>query len=175
MLSIPLKVHGISTDGDTFAVETKSHTISLHGASLELEYPVQLGDILMVENAGTHEQTEARVATIKKTREGKVHVGLEFTSKDVNFWHMAFPGSRRETDAPPHRQSRASRRRPRLRPPSKIPRDFRPQNFREHSSPSCRGGLAPPGVRFTSKSDNRRESMRVFIRTAFLRRDIVCV
>jgi hypothetical protein len=91
MLSIPLKVHGISTDGDTFAVETKSHTISLHGASLELEYPVQLGDILMVENAGTHEQTEARVATIKKTREGKVHVGLEFTSKDVNFWHMVFP------------------------------------------------------------------------------------
>ena len=91
MLSIPLKVHGISTDGDTFAVETKSHTISLHGASLELEYPVQLGDILMVQNTRTHEQTEARVATIKKTREGKVHVGLEFTSKDVNFWHMVFP------------------------------------------------------------------------------------
>jgi hypothetical protein len=91
MLSIPLKVHGISTDGDTFAVETKSHTISLHGASLELEYPVQLGDVLMVENTRTNEQTEARVATIKKTREGKVHVGLEFTSKDVNFWHMVFP------------------------------------------------------------------------------------
>ena len=91
MLSIPLKVHGISTDGDTFAVETKSHTISLHGASLELEYPVQLGDVLMVENTRTNEQTEARVATIKKTREGKVHVGLEFTSKDVNFWHMFFP------------------------------------------------------------------------------------
>jgi PDZ domain-containing secreted protein len=91
MLSIPLKVHGISTEGDTFAVETKSHTISLHGASLELEYPVQLGDVLMVENTRTNEQTEARVATIKKTREGKVHVGLEFTSKDVNFWHMVFP------------------------------------------------------------------------------------
>jgi len=91
MLSIPLKVHGISTDGDTFAVETKSHTISLHGASLELEYPVQLSDILMVENVRTGEQTEARVATIKKTREGKIHVGLEFTSKGVNFWHMAFP------------------------------------------------------------------------------------
>jgi PilZ domain len=91
MLSIPLKVHGMSTDGDTFAVETKSHTVSLHGASLELEYPVQLGDILMVENELTHEQVEARVVTIKKTRESKAHVGLEFTNKDVNFWHMAFP------------------------------------------------------------------------------------
>jgi hypothetical protein len=91
MLSIPLKVHGMSTEGTTFAVETKSHTVSLHGASLELEYPVQLGDVLMVENELTHEQVEARVVTLKKTREGKAHVGLEFTSKDVNFWHMNFP------------------------------------------------------------------------------------
>lgn len=91
MLSIPLKVHGMSTEGDTFAVATKSHTVSLHGASLELEYPVQLGDILMIENELTHEQVEARVVTLKKTREGKAHVGLEFTNKDVNFWHMAFP------------------------------------------------------------------------------------
>jgi PilZ domain len=91
MLSIPLKVHGISTEGETFAVATKSHTVSLHGASLELEYPVQLGDILTVENESTQEQTEARVVTIKKTRESKVHVGLEFTDKDVNFWHMVFP------------------------------------------------------------------------------------
>jgi len=91
MLSIPLKVHGISTEGETFAVETKTHTVSLHGASLELEYPVQLGDILMIENELTHEQVEGRVVTLKKTREGRAHVGIEFTDKDVNFWHMVFP------------------------------------------------------------------------------------
>jgi PilZ domain len=91
MLRIPLKVHGISTEGETFAVETKTHTVSLHGASLELEYPVQLGDILMIENELTHEQVEGRVVTLKKTREGKSHVGIEFTDKDVNFWHMVFP------------------------------------------------------------------------------------
>src|ERR1700749_592503 len=91
MLSIPLTVHGISTEGETFAVETKSHTISMHGASLELEYPVQLSDILMIENELTHEQVEGRVVTLKKTREGKMHVGVEFTNKDVNFWHMVFP------------------------------------------------------------------------------------
>ena len=91
MLSIPLKVHGISTEGDTFAVEAKSHTISLHGASLELEYPVQLGDVLTIENELTREQVEGRVVTLKKTREDKMHVGVEFTNKDVNFWHMVFP------------------------------------------------------------------------------------
>jgi len=91
MLSIPLTVHGISTEGETFAVETKSHTISLHGASLELDYPVQLADVLTIENELTHEQVEGRVVTLKKTREGKMHVGVEFTNKDVNFWHMVFP------------------------------------------------------------------------------------
>jgi hypothetical protein len=91
MLSIPLKVHGISTEGETFAVGTKTHTVSLHGASLELEFPVQLGDILMIENELTHEQVEGRVVTIKKTRENKVHVGVEFVDSDINFWHMVFP------------------------------------------------------------------------------------
>ena len=91
MLRIPLTVHGISTEGETFAVETKSHTISMHGASLELEFPVQLSDILMIENELTHEQVEGRVVTLKKTREGKMHVGIEFTDKEVNFWHMNFP------------------------------------------------------------------------------------
>ncbi|HXM15440.1 MAG TPA: PilZ domain-containing protein [Candidatus Eremiobacteraceae bacterium] len=91
MLRIPLTVHGISTEGETFAVETKSHTISMHGASLELEFPVQLSDVLMIENELTHEQVEGRVVTLKKTREGKMHVGIEFTDKEVNFWHMNFP------------------------------------------------------------------------------------
>lgn len=91
MLSIPLKVHGLSIEGETFAVETKTHTVSLHGCSLELEFPVQFGDVLMIENELTHEQVEGRVVTLKKTREGRAHVGVEFTNKGVNFWHMVFP------------------------------------------------------------------------------------
>ena len=48
-------------------------------------------DVLTIENELTHEQVEGRVVTLKKTREGKMHVGVEFTNKDVNFWHMNFP------------------------------------------------------------------------------------
>src|ERR1700733_9668822 len=105
MLRIPLTVHGISTEGETFAVETKSHTISMHGASLELEFPVQLGDVLMIENELTHEQIEGRVATLKKTREDKMHVGIEFTDLEKNFWHMVFPAP----GAKPLRRQNATR------------------------------------------------------------------
>jgi hypothetical protein len=91
MLSVPLKVHGITAEGETYAVETKSHTVSLHGASIELAHEVALGDILLLENELTREQAEGKVVTIKKGRDGKVYVGVEFTNGDINFWHMAFP------------------------------------------------------------------------------------
>jgi hypothetical protein len=91
MLSVPLKVHGITSEGETYAVETKSHTVSLHGASIELEHSVALGDILLLENKLTEEQAEGKVVGIKRSRDGKVHVGVEFTDFNLNFWHMAFP------------------------------------------------------------------------------------
>jgi hypothetical protein len=91
MLTVPLRVHGITADGDTYAVNTKTHTVSLHGASIELEHTVALDDILVLENALTHEQVEGKVVTIKRSREGKIYVGIQFTDLNANFWHMAFP------------------------------------------------------------------------------------
>jgi hypothetical protein len=93
MLSVPLRVHGIDADGATFAVETKSHTVSLHGASIELEQAVAFGDILILENETTKETVEGKVVTIKRSRDAKTYVGVEFTDFDLNFWHMAFPAS----------------------------------------------------------------------------------
>ncbi len=91
MLTVPLKVRGQSVEGHTFSVETRSHTVSLHGASIELEAGVVLGDILQLENERTRETVEGKVVTIRHSRDGKTYVGVEFTSRDVNFWHMSFP------------------------------------------------------------------------------------
>jgi hypothetical protein len=91
MLTVPLKVHGINMEGEIFTVETRSHTVSLHGASIELQFGVALGDILQLENELTRERVDGKVVTIRHSRDGKTYVGLEFTDKDVNFWHMSFP------------------------------------------------------------------------------------
>jgi len=91
MLTVPLKVHGINMEGEIFTVETRSHTVSLHGASIELDFGVALGDILQLENELTRERVDGKVVTIRHSRDGKTYVGLEFTSRDVNFWHMSFP------------------------------------------------------------------------------------
>jgi hypothetical protein len=91
MLTVPLKVHGQTVAGEPFSVETYSHTVSLHGASIELEASVVLGQMLQLENEKTREKIEGNVVTIRHSRDGKTYVGVEFTTRDVNFWHMSFP------------------------------------------------------------------------------------
>jgi hypothetical protein len=91
MLSIPLKVTGQSQTGEKFTILTQSHNVSLHGASLELDAGVVLGEILLLENEKTHERVEGKVVAIRRSRDGKTYVGVEFTNPGSNFWHMAFP------------------------------------------------------------------------------------
>ncbi len=91
MLSVPLRVSGHTEIGERFSVKAMSHSVSLHGASVELELEVVLGEILQLENEVTREKVEGKVVSIRRSREGKKYVALEFTSPKPNFWHMAFP------------------------------------------------------------------------------------
>jgi tyrosine-protein phosphatase YwqE len=91
MLSVPLRVSGLTEIGERFSVKAISHTVSLHGASIELELEVVLGAVLQIENEITREKVEGKVVSIRRTRDGKKYVAIEFNSGDANFWHMAFP------------------------------------------------------------------------------------
>jgi len=91
MLSVPLRVSGLTEIGEKFSVRAMSHTVSLHGASIELELEVVLGEILRLENEITREKVEGKVVSIRRTRDGKKYVAIEFNSAQANFWHMAFP------------------------------------------------------------------------------------
>jgi hypothetical protein len=91
MLSVPLRVSGHTEIGERFSVKAMSHSVSLHGASVELELEVVLGEILQLENEVTREKVDGKVVSIRRSRDGKKYVALEFTSPKPNFWHMAFP------------------------------------------------------------------------------------
>ena len=91
MLAVPLRVSGKTEIGERFSVKAMSHSVSLHGASVELEQGVVLGEILQLENEITREKVEGKVVSIRRGRDGKRFVAIEFTEADPNFWHMAFP------------------------------------------------------------------------------------
>jgi PilZ domain len=91
ILTVPLKVQGQTDAGEKFSAKTLSHSVSLHGGSIELEEGVVLGEIVHLENEITHETAQGKVVSIRRARDGKRYVAVEFTSGNVNFWHMVFP------------------------------------------------------------------------------------
>ena len=91
MLAVPLRVSGKTEIGERFSVKAMSHSVSLHGASVELEQGVVLGESLQLENEITREKVEGKVVSIRRGRDGKRYVAIEFSEREPNFWHMAFP------------------------------------------------------------------------------------
>jgi hypothetical protein len=65
--------------------------VSLHGASFELDLGVAVGDVLLLQKESTRERIEGKVVSIRRAKDGKTYVAVEFTAVEPNFWHMAFP------------------------------------------------------------------------------------
>jgi hypothetical protein len=95
-LAVPLTVHGKTDTGEKFCAQSVSHSINRHGALFALEPVVLLGQSLLLVNDITAQSIECRVVSIRRARDGKTYVGVEFASSESNFWHMVFPvpGSR---------------------------------------------------------------------------------
>jgi hypothetical protein len=92
-LTVPLAVHGQNEDGTKFCIHAKSNAVGQHGAQIESEHPLVIGQIVVVVNENSTRKTEARVASIQRKRDGKTYVGVEFLSTEINFWSMTFPVS----------------------------------------------------------------------------------
>jgi hypothetical protein len=90
-LSVPLSVHGKNEAGEKFAVPTNSQSINRHGALFHFEQPVLVGQTLKVVNDITAQSIESRVVSVRRAKDGKTYVGVEFVTPETNFWHMVFP------------------------------------------------------------------------------------
>lgn len=90
-LSVPLTVHGQTGEGEKFSVQTLSQSVNKHGAMFPMEQAVEMGQQLVVVNDHTTKGIECRVVAIRRGRDGKTYIGVEFGTSDTNFWHMAFP------------------------------------------------------------------------------------
>jgi hypothetical protein len=95
-LSVPLTVHGKMDTGEKFCAQTTSQSVNRHGALFPMEMPVTVGQALLLVNDITAQGIECRVVAVRRGRDGKTYIGVEFVSAESNFWHMVFPapGSR---------------------------------------------------------------------------------
>ena len=88
---VDLIVQGHSDDNEKFKVRTRTQSVSGHGGSMILEFPITMGQTLLLTNEFTGERTECRVVGIRTNRDGHTHVAFEFMVPTINFWKMAFP------------------------------------------------------------------------------------
>jgi PilZ domain-containing protein len=90
-LAVPLMVHGQADDGEKFSVRAHSQSVNRNGALLHMDQLVLLGQTLLLVNESTKRTVESRVVSIKRQRDGKTYVAVEFAAPDANFWQMTFP------------------------------------------------------------------------------------
>ncbi|HEY2351990.1 MAG TPA: PilZ domain-containing protein [Candidatus Acidoferrum sp.] len=90
-LTVGLTVRWQTEAGEKFSVKTYSHAVSREGGLFPLEEPLVVGQVLHVVNENSGKSIECKVTTIRKARDGKTYVGVEFVSSNANFWQMCFP------------------------------------------------------------------------------------
>jgi hypothetical protein len=90
-LTVPVIIHGTDNEGDKFCVRGTTHSVNKQGALLVMDQAVVAGQDLLIVNENTSRSTETRVVYTRKERDGRFHVGIEFSNCENNFWKMTFP------------------------------------------------------------------------------------
>ncbi|HEY1471492.1 MAG TPA: PilZ domain-containing protein [Candidatus Acidoferrum sp.] len=90
-LALPVLVHGQNEMGEKFCYRAMTRSVNQQGALLLMDELLVAGQTLLLVNENTNRSTETRVVHVKKERDGKMLVGLEFANPDTNFWKMTFP------------------------------------------------------------------------------------
>jgi hypothetical protein len=81
----------MTDEGEKFSAYARSQSVNRNGALLQLDQVVVVGQVLQLINDNSDRTAESRVVSIKRDREGKTLVAVEFVTPDANFWHMTFP------------------------------------------------------------------------------------
>ena len=90
-LALPVVVYGQNDMGEKFCIRASTRSVNKQGALLAMDEMVVPGQSLLIVNENTNRSAESRVAHVKRERDGKLYVGLEFVNPDNNFWMMTFP------------------------------------------------------------------------------------
>jgi hypothetical protein len=71
--------------------ETRTVTVSAHGALVLMTAKVSVGQLLTLRNSTTEEEVLCRVAYVNPHVGEKKEVGLDFMKPCPRFWRISFP------------------------------------------------------------------------------------
>jgi hypothetical protein len=93
MVSLPVRVAATTSYGDELSEETRTISVSKHGALLQLQMDVAKGQKILLRNPATNDELECSVDYLGSMREGRREVGVSFVIPNRTLWQIAFPPS----------------------------------------------------------------------------------
>jgi c-di-GMP-binding flagellar brake protein YcgR len=91
MVNLPVHVKAKNSAGLEVSEETKTVSISAHGALLRLEMSVTKGQTIVLRNPSTNDALECSVDYLGNTQDGRREVGVSFVEPNRTLWQIAFP------------------------------------------------------------------------------------
>jgi c-di-GMP-binding flagellar brake protein YcgR len=91
MVSIPVQVKAKNAAGMDLSEDTKTVSVSAHGALLRIEMAVSKGQTVILRNPANGDALECSVVFIGSMAEGRREVGVSFIQPNKTLWRIAFP------------------------------------------------------------------------------------
>ena len=91
-LRIPLTVQCRLPEGESIDVKGSTSVVSAHGALLVMDTPLIPGQRVRRINNRTAEVVDCHVTSLRE-KGARSFVGITFTARNVDFWHIVFPKS----------------------------------------------------------------------------------
>jgi hypothetical protein len=83
-----LRVYGSTPDGEPFYEDAHTINVSTHGALLEMNVPVSVGQKLMLINEGTDRQQICKIVKTRTLDTEALEVAVEFPVPHAEFWRV---------------------------------------------------------------------------------------
>jgi hypothetical protein len=83
-----IRVYGSTPDGTPFYEDAHTVNVSTHGALLEMNVPVSVGQKLMLINEGTERQQLCKIVKTRTLDTEAVEVAVEFPVPHAEFWQV---------------------------------------------------------------------------------------
>ena len=100
ILRVSVVVFAQGVDNQPVSEETRTVTLSAHGARILLGLNVSIGQSLTLRNSRTGEEVLCRVAYLSPQQPEKREIGLDFMKPCPGFWHISFPPPDWTTQSP---------------------------------------------------------------------------
>src|SRR5260370_21927967 len=109
MVRVYVVVLAEGADEKSVSEETRTVTVSVHGAMILLGLNVSIGQLLTLRNSRTGEEAACRVVYVSPHESEKRQVGVDFMNPCPRFWRISLPPPAWTTQSP---EAKGSPRRP---------------------------------------------------------------